>query len=46
MNADQAVEWLAANQNRQIASASLQKATIVKLNKYGLRRDKGLYYPI
>jgi hypothetical protein len=46
MNADQAVEWLAVNKNRQIAPASLQKATITRLNNYGLRRDKGLYYPL
>lgn len=45
MNTDQAVEWLAANKKRQIAPASLQKATLARLDKYGLRREKGLYYP-
>lgn len=46
MNADRAVEWLAANKNRQIAPASLQKATLARLNNYGLSRDRGLYYPL
>lgn len=46
MNLDRAVEWLAANKNRQIAPASLQKTTIARLNNYGLSRNKGLYYPL
>jgi len=46
MNASQAVEWLATQKHRQIAPASLQKTTIARLNNYGLRRDKGLYYPL
>ena len=46
MNLDRAVEWLAENKNRQIAPASLQKATLAKLNIYGLHRERGLYYPL
>jgi|JI8StandDraft_2_1071088.scaffolds.fasta_scaffold19961_3 hypothetical protein len=46
MNADQAVEWLAANKDRHISSESLQKATLARLDKYGLSRNKGLYYPL
>ena len=45
MNVTQAVEWLATHKNRHIAPESLQKATLARLDKYGLSRDKGLYYP-
>jgi len=46
MNADRAVEWLATHMDRHISPESLQKATLARLDKYGLRRDKGLYYPL
>jgi len=46
MNLDRAIAWLAENKNRHIAPASLQKATLARLNNYGLQRDRGLYYPL
>jgi len=46
MNVDQAVDWLAANKNRHISPESLQKATLARVDKYGLSRNKGVYYPL
>jgi hypothetical protein len=46
MNVDQAIEWLAANKNRHISRESLQKATLARLDKYGLSRNRGVYYPL